>query len=129
MKTYNLDHQFVSMSGKTITEAGSNGIPATLQSVCTFALMHPSEAEFKKLNGQEKKHRHDLAVRIKNFGSGTQLTDTDVAILKHAIGADYAMEVVAQSWAIFDCEALPEYARPIEQKRVNVAAVAAEILN
>lgn len=109
----NFNHEFVNAYGQKITIAGTKNV-ATLATCAFSSLMHPTQAAFDKMRGEEKRKRHDLAIRIKNFGNDVVLTAEDKGLIEEAIGDMYGMEIVGQTDALLHGKPLPDYAKPKE---------------
>lgn len=103
-------HIFVDHNANVVSLNGNVENPCTLRAISVDALMYPNEEEVKLgLAGQEKVRRHDLAVKIMNFGDEAILDENDCKILKETIGRRYIPCVVAQSYALLDGKDLPSY--------------------
>jgi hypothetical protein len=102
-------HEFCDHHGKKITLNGNREQDATLKDIALDALMYPSDKEFGDLDGPEKVKRHDLGVKIMNFGDATEITIEEAALLKRIIGSRYTTVVVAQAYAILEGKEPPKY--------------------
>lgn len=104
----NFEHVFTDHHGKEV-KMQRDGAPATMKDIAVDGLMYPSDTEMGKMNGQQKVKRHDLAVKIMNFGNQAEIIAEDVVMLKEIIGARYIPAVVAQAFALLDGSELPKY--------------------
>lgn len=110
-------HEFKDHKGNPITHGGEK--QCTLKDIALDCLLFPTAKDFPDMGGVQKVRNHDLAVNIMNFGDNAELNSEDCSIIKEMIGHRYTPIVVAQSYAILESRALPNY----NEVSADVAAI------
>lgn len=100
----NFDYQFVNENGNPVKFNGRN---ANLKDISVAALLNAAsqrneKGETMEPGAREKRHRFDLAAKIRTFGSQAELTSEDVELLKACIGEGYHTMVAAPAAYILE---------------------------
>ena len=102
-------HEFTDHNGRPIKMSQESEKAASMKEISIDCLMYPTPKEANELNGTEKCKRHDLAVKILNFGDEAIVTNEDCVMLKKLIGDRYIPTIVAQAYALLEQKELPVY--------------------
>lgn len=88
------------LAGKPISE---NGVPVTLGSVCSGALLMPYPDE-RNVSGEDKVKRFRLAEKV--YAGGLQdITVEDAALLKQLLAKAYTPLIVGRAYGILESAA------------------------
>ncbi len=102
----NFDYEFKDDKGNPI-HLGAEKNQATLRNVSVLALLHGPD---KDQGAKKKRHRYDLAIKIKTYGKETVLREEDVELLKEMIGVAMVPLVVGPAMAILEGQEPPALA-------------------
>lgn len=125
----NFDYQFINENGNQVK---FNGKPAILRDIAVQALLNApsgrgSDGKALEPGMREKRHRFDLAAKIRTFGSQAELTPEDTALIAACIGEGYHTMVAAPAAYVLEGKEPPAIMFRDEEAEQNVAEEPAEI--
>lgn len=103
----NFKHEFKDENGKDI----KHGVApkAVFGALAVQALLNAKRDEAQGEPGaQEKRHRYDLAVRIKNFGNDVLLSLEDVTLLSGVMGQAYHTLIAGPALFLLEGKPIPQ---------------------
>lgn len=103
----NFKHEFKDENGKDI----KHGVApkAIFGALAVQALLNAKKDETQGEPGaKEKRHRYDLAVRIKNFGSEALLSKEDVELLSGVMGQAYHTLIAGPALFLLEGKEIPQ---------------------
>lgn len=103
----NFDHEFMDEENKPVVFSSGDKNPLTFKTAAVKSLLYPPAKV--DVSPQEKVKRHDLAVRIANFGSDAIINEEDKILIMTAVGQVFIPVVVGAAFAILDGKEVPKF--------------------
>ena len=110
----NFDHQFIDDNGRAVM---SSGKPAVFKEIAVQALLHSASRVDEagkpiEPGAREKRHRYDLAVKIRNFGSNAEIGPEDAALINATVGQGYHPLVAGAVSYLLEGKEPPKFSIP-----------------